>query len=326
MNQHDRDVEFARVWREQGGDYGRAATILGVGNNRPLRIRKNGVERRLGVILPVVDPVGRPAYNTASSLVSESRAVKQLSVKDGVVLVCSDAHIWPGPLSTMQRAFLYFAEHYSPRPVAIIANGDMFDGARISRHPSIGWEQTPELRDELTAVQAYMTALAGFAKGMRRLWPCGNHDMRFESRLAMVAPEYRGVKGIHLKDHFPEWEPCWRVDINSDVIVRHREQGGEHADWNNVVKSGKTIVTGHDHRTGVVPYRDYTGLRYGVRCGFLGDSALDPQFVNYLEAREPNWHPAFVVLTFVGGRLLMPELCLRMDETTVMYRGNLIAV
>jgi hypothetical protein len=75
-----------------------------------------------------------------------------------------------------------------------------------------------------------------------------------------------------------------------------------------------------------VPWRNYRGLHYGVRCGFMCDSAQDPQFVHYLEGREPNWHPAFVKLTFVNGLLLMPELVTRIDDTHVQFRGEVIEV
>lgn len=292
---------------------------LGI-SNQSAHTRRKRLEKQ-GIVLPQIDC--RPAYNRAE--VDVSRAVYKLSVTDGSVLIGSDFHVWPGPLTTMQRAFIAFAKRL--KPVAVICNGDVFDGARVSRHPSIGWESKPSVRQELEAVQDFLGAVTKAAGKAKRIWPAGNHDLRFESRVAANLPEFEGVKGVHLKDHIPEWAACWRVDINDDVIVKHRGQGGEHADWNNVVKAGKTIVTGHDHRTGVVPYRDYNGIRWGVRCGYMGESPLDPQFVHYLEASEAvNWHPAFAVLTFMGGRLLWPELVTKHDDGSVEFRGEVIGV
>ena len=224
----------------------------------------------------------------------------------------------------MQRAFLAFAQRL--KPVVVVANGDICDFPQISRFASIGWEKKPTVADELAAVQDYLGEIVRLAPAARHMWPLGNHDMRFETLIAAKAPDMANIHGMHLKDHFTQWTPCWRIDLNDDVIIRHRELGGEHADYRNVVTSGKTMVTGHDHRTGVVPYRNYAGLRWGVRCGFLGDSANDPQFVNYLECREPNWHPAFCVLTFKDGRLLMPELCIKHDDDHVEFRGEVIRV
>jgi hypothetical protein len=298
------------------------AKILGK-SPRAVQKRRKTLESR-GVFLPTLDH--RTVYN--KPVVEHNHGVIRYDISDGQILVGSDAHIWPGPLSTMQRAFLQFAR--TLKPAAVVANGDFFDGARNSRHPSIGWEHKPEVHEELAALQNYMGEIKKVSPKSRRMWPLGNHDARYENKLAAQVGEYKNIKGVHLKDHFDEdWIPCWRIDVNRGgdyAVIRHRELGGEHADYRNVVNGGAHIVTGHDHRTGVVPYRNYAGLRYGVRCGFMGDSPLDPQFVNYLEAKEPNWHPAFVVLTFLGGRLLMPELVTKWDDKHVQFRGEIIAV
>jgi hypothetical protein len=311
------DQEFIAVWRELQTPKA-VADRLGM-TARRATARKQHLEKKYGIVLPVYD--NRGVYNTIQ--VNQKEVVK-LTITDGTVLIGSDFHIWPGHRTTMQRAFIQFARML--KPTAIIPNGDVFDGAAVSRHPSIGWEKIPGVQEELEAVGDYLDDLMKASPNSRRPWPAGNHDLRFESRLAAVAPEYRNVKGVHLKDHFPAWTPCWRVDINDDVVVRHREQGGEHAAWNNVMKSGKTIVTGHDHRLGVVPYTDYTGTRYGVRTGFMCDSPMDPQFVNYLEARMPNWLAGFAVLTFVNGKLLMPEICRKHDDNHVEWRGGIVEV
>jgi hypothetical protein len=116
------------------------------------------------------------------------------------------------------------------------------------------------------------------------------------------------------------------VDINGDIIVRHREKGGVHAGYNNVKENGKTTFTGHDHRVEVQHYQNYAGLTYGVRSGMLADSPADPQFVNYLEARHPNWHSTFIVCTFVDGVLLQPEIVRKWDSDHVQFRGEIIPV
>ena len=313
------DAEFIALWRDLASAQ-KVADALGI-SSRATQSRRRAIETRHKITLPVIDD-RRPSYNATA--LKENRAVIEFRIADGVVLVGSDAHIWPGQRTTMQRAFVAFAAKL--KPAAIIANGDFFDGSRQSRWPSIGWETKPTVKQELDAVADYMGDLVKASPGSKRFWPLGNHDARFESRIAANAPELEGVHGVHLKDHMPMWSPCWRVDINDDIVVRHRELGGEHADYRNVQTAGKTVVTGHDHRTGVVPYRNYRGLHFGVRCGYLADSPTDPQFVNYLEGREPNWHPAFVVLTFVRGRLLWPELVTKHDEGEVVFRGEVVRV
>ena len=103
------------------------------------------------------------------------------------------------------------------------------------------------------------------------VWTLGNHDGRFETRLATVAREYAELHGVSLKDHFPAWGACWAAWINNDVVVKHRYKGGVHATHNNTMWAGKTIVTGHLHSAKVTPFDDYDGTRYGVDCGCLAD-------------------------------------------------------
>lgn len=315
------DAQFIATWKDLQSA-SKVAKHYKI-SDRAAQDRRRRIENNYGITLPVYDE-RRPQYTTH---ISHNRAVASYTITDGVIMIGSDAHLWPGPLTTMQRAFLHFSK--TLKPAAIIANGDWFDGARVSRWPHGSWSDErhkPSVRQELEAVQDYMGQVVLAAPAARRFWTLGNHDARFESRLVSAAPEFSGVQGTALKDHFPEWIPCWRVDVNSDVIVRHRELGGEHADYRNVVQSGKTIVTGHDHRANVTPYHNYTGTRWGVRCGFLADSPTDTQFVHYLEAREVNWQPAFVVLSFKGGRLLWPELCVKHDDGSVEFRGQVIPV
>jgi hypothetical protein len=312
------DDEFIAVYRKLASAFA-VARHFGISHPAVWQKRRK-LESERGIILPQNDK--RKRY--ARGEVNHGNTVAHLEVENGSVLVGSDIHVWPGERTTMQRAFIHFAKKL--KPVACILNGDVFDGASISRWPSIGWESKPTVKQELDAVTDFLGELVLALGNAMRFWTLGNHDSRYESRIAAVAPEFAGIKGVHLKDHFDQWVPAWRVDINDDVVVKHRMAGGEHADWNNVVKGGKTTVTGHDHRLGVVPYRDYRGLRWGVRCGYMGESPLDSQFVNYLEASEPNWSPGFVVLTFRDGRLLWPEVVSKFDDGAVEFRGEVVDV
>lgn len=313
------DQEFIDAWKRLQSPT-LVAKHFGYSAARVVQARRVNIQKQYGIILPVADT--RSVYNSAS--IDDSRAVYRLRIDNGTIVIGSDFHVWPGELTTMQRAFVHFTKKLKPQ--AVICNGDVFDGATISRHPSIGWESKPSVRQELEAVGDFLGQLLKAAGGAKRIWTAGNHDLRFESRIAANLPEFAGVDGVHLKDRFPEWTPCWRVDINDDIVVKHRGKGGEHADWTNVKDAGKTMVTGHDHRANVTPYRDYRGIRWGVRCGYMGESPLDEQFVHYLEAGEPVWIPAFVVLTFVNGQLLWPELVTKHADGVVNWRGALFEV
>ncbi|MCR4300620.1 MAG: metallophosphoesterase, partial [Sulfuricaulis sp.] len=246
-----------------------------------------------------------------------------LNVETGIVVVFSDAHYWPGLVTTAHRALLKVIDGLKPR--AVICNGDAFDGAAISRFPRIGWDKKPSVKDELRTVTERLEEIRQAAGRAHLTWPLGNHDARFETRLAQGAPEFEGVSGFHLKDHFPEWGPCWATRINQDVVVKHRMRSGIHATHNNTINSGVSIVTGHLHQLKVTPFSDYRGRRFGVDTGTLADPG-GPQFIDYTEAGPVNWASGFAVLTFHKGVLLPPELVEKMDEDNIVFRGTVIPV
>lgn len=245
-----------------------------------------------------------------------------IEIPDGIVLIGSDAHYWPGLVSTAHRGFVKACELL--RPKAVIMNGDVLDGASVSRHPPIGWEKRPSLIDEIEACQARLGEIKAAAGAVGFYWTLGNHDARFETRLASVAPEYARIHGVHLQDHFPGWEPAWSVWINESVVVKHRYRNGIHAAHNNTVNSGKSIVTGHLHSLKVTPFSDLNGDRFGVDCGTLSTIG-GPQFQDYLEDNPVNWRSGFVVLTFSEGRLLWPEVAHVLDEAegAIEFRGKI---
>jgi predicted phosphodiesterase len=246
-----------------------------------------------------------------------------IDIVSGVVLVGSDAHYWPGPASTAHRAFVKFAKEL--KPAAVIMNGDAIDAATISRHPPIGWEKRPPLIAEIEAAQERMGEIEKVAGRAQKIWTLGNHDGRFETRIATVAPEYAKIHGVHLRDHFELWSPCWSAWINDDVVVKHRFKGGMHAPQNNTLWAGRTMVTGHLHSAKVQPITDYNGTRYGVDTGCLANTDAKA-FVDYSEDSPKNWRSAFAVLTFKDGKLLQPELVLVWGEDHVQFRGEIIKV
>lgn len=276
--------------------------------------RRRRIEARLGH--PIVSPNNQPK--------KEYPHRAQLHIQNGVCLVGSDFHIWPGGESVALRAFKKFARDL--KPAAVILNGDVLDFPQISRHPPIGWESTPTPKDEIEAAQDHLNDIVqAVPRGCRKAWLLGNHDARFETRLATVASEYKGLMGIHLSDFFPIWEKGWSAWINDDVVVKHRWKGGVHATHNNTVGAGKTMITGHLHSQKVTPYTDYNGTRYGVDTGCVADTD-HKAFVDYTEDAPLNWRSGFVVLTFKDGKLLTPELVTKWDDSTVQFRGQLHGV
>lgn len=314
------DAEFIELWRTHGGAAA-VGKVLKL-DARNIHDRRRRIEARHGVRLEsTAHPARAQHYKHLAA--PEHSARKHFEVSNGVVLIFSDAHFWPGVRTTAFKALLRFIAELKPK--AIINNGDAFDGASISRYPRIGWDSRPSVIEELKACRERLGELEDAANGAKLYWPLGNHDARFENRLAQNAGEYEGVKGFSLKDHFTAWAPCWSVWINGEVVVKHRLKGGIHATRNNTLNAGKTTFTGHLHQLKVTPLDDYNGTRWGVDTGTLADPG-GPQFTDYLEDGNTDWRSGFAVATFHQGKLLWPEVCRTLEFGKVDFRGHVIDV
>lgn len=313
------EADFIRLFQELGPK--KLAERLGIGVRR-VQDRRLRIERLHGQRIEV--PAQNRQHATPQQRSPIYKGRQHVDVPDGVVLIGSDAHYWPGIVTPAHRAFVQFCKEM--KPAVVIMNGDILDGATVSRHPPIGWETRPSLIDEIETCKERLGEIEQAAGKAKRFWPLGNHDARFETRLATVAPEYARIHGVHLQDHFPFWEPCWSVWLNESVVVKHRMKSGIHAPHNNTMWAGKSIITGHLHSLKVMPITDYNGTRFGVDCGTMAGGPGGPQFHDYLEDNPASWRAGFVVLTFVGGRLLWPEIVHVVDEDHVEFRGKVIAV
>lgn len=308
------DREFADLFRTLKP--AKIAERLGV-TERRVYARRKQIEKRTGQVLHTPNVVNQKRLPPP-----EIPGRLHCEVTEGVILVGSDAHFWPDIKTTAFRAFLHFCKELKPK--VVVMNGDMIDGASISRHPPIGWEKQPKVQEEIETVQERLGEIEKAAFKAKKYWPLGNHDARFETRLASVASEYKGVRGLHLRDHFSLWEPCWSIWVNNEVVIKHRFKGGIHATHNGPLNAGKTMVTGHLHSLKVTPLTDYGGTRFGVDTGTLADP-FGPQF-EYQEDNPRNHRSGFAVLTIHKSRLLWPELVHVLSEGEVEFRGRVISV
>jgi len=285
---------------------------------RHLGLTERAVYRRLGNIRKF-----QPVYTPTQANIDHPDRVC-FELKNGSVLIGSDFHIWPGNESTALRAFKKICKDIQPR--AIVLNGDVLDFPSISRHPPMGWEGIPMPFEEIECVQDHLSDIEQASpRGSKKIWTLGNHDARFEMRLAAFAKEYKNIKGIHLSDHFnPCWEKGWSTWINDMVVCKHRWKGGIHATHNNTLNSGKTMVTGHLHSQRVTPFTDYNGTRYGIDTGCVADPYH--QAFSYAEDNPRNWISGFAVLTFKDGKLLLPELCSVWSKNEVRFQGKIIKI
>jgi hypothetical protein len=281
---------------------------------------KAAAARALGI--PVTTLKDRLSASERPSLAVKGR--KELDFTDGQIVVFSDAHYWPGEPSTAHRALIHFCKKL--KPDVVVANGDMIDGSSISRHPPIGWEDFPSMKEEFDVCRERLSEIISASPNALHYWNLGNHDARFATRLAQVASEFKGIHGTELRDHFPDWTPSWSLFVGGEkgAVIKHRFKGGQNAPFNNALWAGRSCVTGHLHSAKVVGVTDYSGTRWGVDTGCLQDPYAD--VFGYQEDNPRNHISGFCVLTWNDSRLLMPELVLVVEPGLVQFRGELIRV
>ena len=306
------DAEFIKLFQEHGPL--ETAKLLGIAPKNVFE-RRRRLEKIHGVIIEAPSAAVKANRDTYAKRVP-------FELETGLVIIGSDAHYWPGEPGPAHRGFCKLIREIGPK--LVVLNGDVVDGASISRFGRSGWDHPPTLREELDAVEERTTEIEDAAKRARRVWTLGNHDARFETRLANQAPQFQDVRGFSLREQFPRWEVALSLWINRDVVVKHRFKGGIHATHNNALWSGKTMVTGHLHSLKVTPFDDYNGTRYGVDTGTLNDPY--GEHADYTEDNPLNHRSGFVVLTFHKGKLLLPEIAAVVDEGTIQFRGTLIKV
>ena len=229
-------------------------------------------------------------------------------------IIGSDLHIWNGEPPLIYKAFIAVAKKL--KVDGIILNGDIIDGARISRHQSIRGSTAPKIEVEIETAKKWLKMLPN---AKHKLWTMGNHDLRIDTYIATNASELSDYI-LSLAEHFPAWQFAFAFYLNETLEVRHRFRGGIHGAWNNTLHSGTNIATGHTHQLQVTAMRDRHGSRWGIETGTLADP-FGPQF-EYSEGTPSRAQMGFSVITFdEDGTMFPPELC-EMIRGRPVFRGD----
>lgn len=276
-------------------------------------LRRRARLAKRGLVL-TTHPLDHPNGTKRYGWQTESTPYRQridYTVKDGCAVFFGDCHWWPGEMSLANKALLILLKRLKPKLVC--ANGDVFDGAGISRHEPLGWVKLPKVIEELDVVKQRLWEIqkAAGIKADCYLSP-GNHCTRFDRRLATEISEFEGVPGMRIEDHLKGWNMAYVGVINKSadvpVLVMHNFKGGVHAPWNNAIHAGATIVTGHLHSQDRKAHSDYFHTKYGLDHGMLAD----PKHAafSYTMGRPTNWRSGFAVIDFdKKGRHLPPSFC-----------------
>lgn len=229
-------------------------------------------------------------------------------------IIGSDLHVWSGEPPEIYHAFCTIARRL--KVSGIVLNGDIIDGARISRHAIPLRSHSPKISHEIDTAKKWLKLLPN---AQYKCWTMGNHDIRLDNYIAANASELDDYI-ISLQEHFREWQMAYAFEINNNTEVRHRFRSGIHAAWNNTLHAGINMVTGHTHQLSLTAQRDRRGSRYGIETGMLSDPE-GPQF-EYTEGAPSRAQQGFAVLTFdQDGHLMPPELC-EMIKGRPIFRGD----
>ena len=305
------EEEFIALFKELGSP-AKVAKILGL-SEKTVYTRRNRLEKIHGISLESF-----AAKQNRDETVLIRRNEIRYEALGQTIIVASDCHYWPGEATVAHKAFIRLCKQL--KPAAIVLNGDVFDGARISRHDPLYRNETPTVRQELEVCQERLGEIEKASHNSKLFWLYGNHDTRLWRYMKVNAPEVEGAYGADLFDYFPGWHCGYVMHINENTVIKHRWHNGIHATYNNVLKGGRSIVTGHLHRLQITAWGDYNGRRWGVDTGTLAEPTGE-QFA-YLEGNPTPWASGFAVLTFdKEGMLLPPELCEVIGETAY-FRGK----
>jgi hypothetical protein len=130
------ESEFIAAWEKSYCSPQRTSEYLGVDIRWVYKRRANLANK--GVILQTnPQTAGRgKQYGWQTDVGRAYKRQNDLWLENGVIVVFSDAHFWPDEDQTIANmALLELIKDL--KPAVICANGDIFDGASVSRHPPI---------------------------------------------------------------------------------------------------------------------------------------------------------------------------------------------
>src|SRR5574340_298305 len=150
------DEQFIDTWKRLKSPRA-VAQALGI-TERVAYSRRREIEARYGLQLSVTGP---------GLFVPDNKRRLEMGLEDGHMVVFSDAHYWPEDPSPAHEALTVVCKELKPK--ILVANGDMLDGASISRHEPLGWQQLPTVREEIDACTERLDELKRAAKGAKRM-------------------------------------------------------------------------------------------------------------------------------------------------------------
>ena len=137
----------------------------------------------------------------------------------------------------------------------VVANGDIMDLSILSSFAKFHTEIRPQERTvqkEIYDSQAQINKLQKIIDKskypIKQLATFGNHETRLSKVAMSWGRAFEDLEAFKIQTLFPDWDWAMSHLVDDTVIIKHRMRGGVHTAYQNAMRSGIHIVTGHTHQ------------------------------------------------------------------------------
>lgn len=226
---------------------------------------------------------------------------EQLKLKNGIVIIGSDAHI-PFQDNKAVEAFCNYCKEIQPS--AIILNGDILDFYKLSRFIK-GEGRNPY--EEISACRDLLKRIKTDCPNSKIYYVIGNHETRLETYVLNNAPHLASlVEDVFtiIKTNEIGVIGCSEVLINDIFVCTHGKMLGSKAGLSAIKEIEKHYMSGasgHTHRLAKFITRKAGRKFVWLETGCLCD--LNPEYV-----QDPDWMQGFAAVEFNNGKVKRAEV------------------
>ena len=216
------------------------------------------------------------------------------------MLVFSDAHFEGHETASYKIMLEVLKDLVKSRQLkCVVANGDIMDLSILSTFAKFTLDIRPaertvqqEILDSQKQLNKIQKIINSSKYPVKQIATFGNHEMRLSKFESMWGKQFEDFEGFKMQNLFPDWEWAMSHLVDDTVMIKHRMRGGIHTAYQNSMRSGMNIVTGHTHQLNQRTFNTYTTSSMSVQTGHLSED-----YHPYLEDNVANdWNNGFAVI------------------------------